>query len=149
MQTQADKFLEILTIIGPAGYYARTQKEKEIMSLLEKKQLIQKKPGTKRVYIINSTEKEPIQLNIQMFKELLTKEFTKAQTAMRPFVPINELRDEMVNSGVQPELFNSYLITLYDKNELELEKSFTADEGLKSGLNYKNKKFFSYITQIN
>lgn len=148
MQSQADKFLEVLTIIGPAGYYARTPKEKEIMSLLEKKQLIHKKPGTKRVYILNS-EKEPNFIDIEVFKDLLSKEFKKAQTVMRPFVPINELRTEMANSGIKYELFNSYLTILYDNNELELEKSFTADEGLKSGLNYKNKKFFSYITQIN
>lgn len=148
MQTQADKFLEIITILGTDGYYARTAREKKIMSSLEKKHLIYKKPGTKKVYILNSHGKRSAILDKQSFKELLTREFKKAQTAMRPFVPINELREEMVNFGVQPELFNSYLIELYDNNELELEKSFTADEGLRSGLNYKNKKFFSYITQI-
>ena len=149
MQTQADKFLEILSIIGPAGYYARTTKEKEIMSTLEKKHLIRRKPGTKRVYILNTDQSNDIKLDKTSFKSQLEQKFNQARTSVRPFVPINELREEMLKYGFLTEIFDSYLIEMYDNNELELEKSFTADDGLKSGLNYKNKKFYSYITQIN
>ena len=67
---------------------------------------------------------------------------------MQPFVPINDLRILLSKKGVSQELFNYYVTELYDNNELELEKSFTANEGKETGLNYKNKKFFSYIINI-
>ena len=143
-----DVFLQVLDFIGPEGYYARTSKELSIMTQLEKKHLVHKKPGTKKVFIkYPKTLKQEI-FDRSSFKELLKKSFFETKSIMQPFVPINDIRSAFQTKGLSKELFDSYLIELYDNNELELEKSFTANEGINSGLNYKNRKFFSYIVNI-
>ena len=75
--------------------------------------------------------------------------FSEAKTPQQPFVSIEELRDKFISIGVEKELFDNFLIELYDDNVVELEKSFTVNDGQKTGLNYKNKKYFSYILTIN
>ena len=143
-----DVFLQVLNFIGPDGYYARTFKEKEIMRDLEKKELVKKKPGTKRVYIINNKRSSNNIIDRNEFKQLLKKYFIESKTIQQPFVSIGELRKLFQLHGVIKEIFDQYLIELYEDNCIELEKSFTADEGNISGLNYKNKKYYSYILAI-
>jgi hypothetical protein len=143
-----ETFLQILSFNGSKGYYARTEKEKDVMLSLERRNLIHRKPGTKRVYILSSDLEKPNSNNTSNFKVLLKKYFIEARTIMQPFVPIDELRDIFINKGMKKEFFDQLLIELYDKNELELEKSFTGEEGNKNGLNYKNKKYFSFIMNI-
>lgn len=143
-----EAFLQVLDFVGNNGYFARTAKELAIMSELEKKHLIRKKPGTKRVFVLDSKgfNEEPITRT--SFKDLLKKSFIDSRSTMQPFVAINDLRVSLANKGISKEIFNQYVTELYDNNELELEKSFTANEGIETGLNYKNKKFFSYIINI-
>lgn len=148
MQTQAEIFLQVVQMIGPEGYYARTGKEKAIMTGLEKNRLVKKKPGTKRVYIVNSEGIAEQGQTKDSFKQQLKKYFLELRTLQQPFVSITELRDLFSTLGLEKELFNHYLIELYDNNEVELEKSFTVKDGELTGLNYKNKKYFSYILSI-
>ena len=149
MQSQADIFLDILKFIGSAGYYARTSKEKEIMSNLEKQKLVTRKPGTKRVYILNPDKVITKDIDRSTFTSMLKRVFLESRTFQQPFVPIEEIRNTLETDGISQTLFNRYLTELYDNNLIELEKSFTAQEGKEKGLNYKNKKYFSYILSIN
>ena len=148
MQTQADIFLKVLHFIGPEGYYARTVKEKEIMSSLLKKRLVKKKPGTKQVYIVNSDTIVPEENDLNNFKQVLRKQFSELRTLQQPFVSIEEMRNLFGTLGYEEDIFNRNLIELYDNSEIELEKSFTVKDGELTGLNYKNKKFFSYILSV-
>ncbi len=148
MQSQADIFLQVLHFIGPDGYYARTVKEKEIMASLVKNRLAKKKPGTKQVYIVDS-DQITLQENLkESFKQVLKKQFLELRTIQQPFVSIEEIRDMFISSGYNEKDFDNHLIELYDNSEIELEKSFTVKDGEKKGLNYKNKKYFSYILSI-
>ena len=149
MHSQADMFLDILKFIGSAGYYARTSKEKEIMSDLEKQKLVTKKPGTKRVYILNPDTSTGEEIDRSTFTAMLKKVFLESRTLQQPFVSISDIRNILETNGIPQTLFNRYLTELYDDNIVELEKSFTAQEGKEKGLNYKNKKFYSYILAIN
>ena len=148
MSTQAELFLQVLDYIRPEGYYARTLKEKEIMSALEKKKLVKRKPGTKRVYILTSDFTKASNMDKATFKQLLKNYFSEMKTSQQPFVSISDLRNQFTAQGVDSELFDRLLIELYDNTEIELEKSFTAQEGEVKGLNYKNRKYFSYILSV-
>ncbi len=149
MQTQADFFIEVLRFMGPDGYYARTGKETKIMSALERKKVVKRKPGTRRVYILTADENATKKIDKNGFTLKLKEFFSEAKTPQQPFVSIEELRDKFISIGVEKELFDNFLIELYDDNVVELEKSFTVNDGQKTGLNYKNKKYFSYILTIN
>jgi len=143
-----DIFLQIMEFIGQDGYYARTARELEVMSALEKQHLIYKKPGTKRVFIRDTLQTMRNNVDRSTFKQMLKKYFLESRTILQPFVPIADVRSKLNADGIPRESFDIFLIDLYDSNEAELEPSFTANEGKRNGLNYKNKKFFSYITNI-
>lgn len=148
MQTQAELFLQILEFMGPQGYYARTSKEKQVLTALEEKKLAIKKKGTKQVYIINASKSSPSTMDLATFLQELKRYFFEFQTLQQPFVSISELRDTFKSLGVEETLFNRYIIELYEDHVLELEKSFTVNDGELTGLNYKNKKYFTYILSV-
>ena len=82
------------------------------------------------------------------FEYLRGKFIKDTKTIQQPFVSITEIRKKFTSMGLDQTLFDKYLIELYDTNHVELEKSFTAHEGEVSGLNYKNRKYFSYILSV-
>lgn len=148
MQTQAELFLQILEFMGPEGYYARTSKEKQILTALEEKKLALKKKGTKQVYIINASKPNPSTMDLTTFLQELKRYFFEFQTLQQPFVSIGELRETFKSIGVDEALFNKYIAELYEDHTIELEKSFTVKDGELTGLNYKNKKYFTYILSV-
>ncbi len=112
--------LQLLNWLGDNGYYARSNKEIEVLTRLEEKGFVKIKKGTRKVYVItkegqeywktqalrdtltseskNSLQQPKIsptsieQVSEEQLVELVTKAYYQLATDMRPLVQLPELR---------------------------------------------------------
>ncbi|MHA2238575.1 MAG: hypothetical protein ACXAB2_09435 [Candidatus Hodarchaeales archaeon] len=141
MQTS---YLEIIYFLGNAGYYARTDKEKRILSNLKEKGLIQLKKGTKNVFQLTSRGEKRIIKRKQPVKDYSDAEFLKhLQNAyrvltnpMKPLVRIPDIRDKLNSINVSDSFFDKKLLSFHDQGILTLQtamsKTHAEDGGIPS-----------------
>jgi len=138
-------FLELLTFLGPQGYYARSSKELALLRKLEEKNLVKKKNGTKKVFIAL----EGNLLTEDKFLEILKIEFNNSKSNYQPFVTIQDLRTKFSTKyNLQSNFFDKKLLNLYKNHKIELEQSLTDNDGIVSGLLSETGKNYHYLMEI-
>ena len=136
-------YLEIIHFLGEAGYYARTESEKEFLNSLSEKGLIQVKKGTKSVYKLTpignrhlSDQKNPdCEIADTEFLSYLKEAYTSLSNPMKPLVRIPEIREKMPKNIPDP-FFDKKVLSFHDQGILTLQtamsKSHAGDGGIKS-----------------
>ena len=149
MQTS---YLEIIHFLGEAGYYARTESEKAVLTNLTDKGLIQLKKGTKSVYRLTkdgikhvNRNKEPdTEYSDQEFISFLRKAFHSLSNPMKPLVRIPDIREILSQKHISDQYFDKKLMNLHDEGVITLQTALSrshAHGGISS-----NTGVFYYLT---
>ncbi len=137
-------YLEIIHFLGNAGYYARTEKEKRILSNLTKKGFIQLKKGTKSVYQLTTRGENEVTKGKRPTKDYSDTEFLKhlqdayrsLANPMKPLVRIPDVREKLYSIQVSDSFFDKKLLSFHDQGILTLQtamsKTHAEDGGIPS-----------------
>jgi len=149
MQTS---YLEIIHFLGEAGYYARTDAERVLLTNLTEKGLIQLKKGTKSVYKLTKDgekyivrNKEPNnKYSDQEFISFLRKAYHALSNPMKPLVRIPDIREVLSAKHIPDSYFDKKLLNLHDEGVITLQTALSkshAHGGISS-----NTGIFYYLT---
>ena len=130
MQTS---YLEIIHFLGEAGYYARTEAEKVLLTSLNEKGLIQLKKGTKSVYkltkdgekYINRNKDPNTEFSDQEFLSFLNEAYLTLSNPMKPLVRIPDVREMLSQKHIPDSYFDKKLLNLHDEGVITLQTALS------------------------
>ena len=152
MQTS---YLEIIHFLGTTGYYARTAKEKRILSNLTEKGLLQIKKGTKNVYQLTSRGIKAVNRGKQPIKDYSDAEFLEhledayrtLSNPMKPLVRIPDIREKMNSIQISDSYFDKKLLSFHDQGILTLQTAMSKNHAKDGGiLSNTGTGVFYYLT---
>ncbi len=127
-------YLEIIHFLGDTGYYARTETERNFLSNLSEKGLIQLKKGTKSVYCLTAMGEKylegqkPMKLDLSdnQFLSLLREAYTSLSTPMKPLVRIPDIREKVNHNQQIPDpYFDEKVLSFHDQGVLTLQTAMS------------------------
>jgi DNA-binding PadR family transcriptional regulator len=139
MQTS---YLEIIHFLGDSGYYARTSKEKRILSNLTEKGLLQIKKGTKNVYQLTPRGVKVVNRGKQPIKDYSDTEFLKhledayraLSNPMKPLVRIPDVREKLNSIRISDSFFDKKLLSFHDQGILTLQTAMSKTHAEDGGI---------------
>ncbi|MHA2362952.1 MAG: hypothetical protein ACXAC7_03275 [Candidatus Hodarchaeales archaeon] len=150
----------IIALFGKYGYYARTSQSLALCQSLAQKNLIHRKKGTKKVFLLSDEGRRYLQNTIanpkpekdsishSSFFKIIKQEFNSLRTSYRPFVKIPVLRNRIIEKiNLTSDSFSEALLWLHEQGKITLEVGFTADEST-DGIEAKSGKFYYYLIDV-
>ena len=120
-----ESFLRVISTLGETGYYARTRNELEILQGLIDENLIARRRGTKKVFIITERGSSFLsgrKIDTNQFFEAVRNAYSKLTNELNPIARIGDIREIVViGERISDAFFDSQLLQLHENGTISLQ----------------------------
>lgn len=142
--------LRLLNLLSDRGYFCRGTEDRSLLHSLEKQGFVEKKPGTKNIYLISDFGRVFLENNLygreislDEFYSIIKSSYEVHSSPMKPFVKINALkRDIIEKERISGAKLEEFLLLLHNQGLITLQSGLHSEIG---GIANPNGGTFAYV----